>query len=277
MFTKEAIDALQESAAIAEARLSIDNAVEGGDDPHGIAPLPNTYTVHDLEKMLPHRRRARGTMKTSSVPDFAAYVGAHAEWGAAVFVDQQRMAAVAVLNLGAPDAPGHADNRAEFAAQPTAAYRALLAVASGQALKQQAVAEFLEDWAGFFECFHEGATMTPPRAIASVRKLTLEAMRKLETTAGQLSEGRSTFEQVRATSGEDVLPTHIYFTAAPYQGLEARTFVLRLGIRADEKAPGITLRIVNAEQHAEELAKELARLVRDAVTVPVMVGSYTAA
>lgn len=280
MFDKEAIKALQEAQAIAAAQSAIDRAIAtdaaealGG----GVTALPSDYKIHDLEDKLPYRRRARGTMKTSSVPDFAAYVAAQAEPGASVvFVDQRRMAAVAVLNLGSPDFPGHADNLAEFGAQETAAYAALRSIATGVAQKQQAVAEFLEDWPGAVKCYHEAADISPPRAIAAVRTLTLESMRRLEATEGQLSAARSTFESVKASSGPDPLPTHVYFSCAPYTGLAERVFVLRLGVRADEKAPGITLRIVNIEQHAEDMAAELAALVRGAVTVSVMVGTYRA-
>ena len=75
-------------------------------------------------------------MTTSSVAPFAEYVDQHKEPGAAVFVDQDAMTAVAVLNLGTPDQPGHADNIAKMVAKRMAAFAALLQHASGGGLAQ---------------------------------------------------------------------------------------------------------------------------------------------
>lgn len=52
---------------------------------------------------------------------------------------------------------------------------------------------------------------------------------------------------------------------------------MRLGIRTSDK-PAITLRIVNKEQHDEDMAAELRQKVSSAITcaVPVLVGDYSA-
>lgn len=214
-------------------------------------------------------------MTTSVVADFAAYFNTHGENGAAVFIDQDAMRAVGVLNLGEPGEPGHADNQAVLSPKKTAAYTALLQIATGQARTQQAVAEFLEDWAPQIECFHEGATISNPQAIAAVRKITIEGMRKVESQEKQLGAAKSTFEQVQASSGTDPLPTHIYFKTVPFHCLSERTFLLRLGVLTTDK-PAVTLRVVNAEQHAEDMATELAQLVRKALPdANAMVGAYT--
>ena len=120
--------------------------------------------------------------------------------------------------------------------------------------------------------------MTVPATIAAVRKITIEALRKAEASVSQLSATQSAFEQVKASSGADKLPTHIYFKCVPYLGFDARTYVLRLSIHTGEKAPSLKLRIVNKEQHDEELGNELAAKVRDAFgdAMPVHLGAYTA-
>jgi uncharacterized protein YfdQ (DUF2303 family) len=52
-------------------------------------------------------------------------------------------------------------------------------------------------------------------------------------------------------------------------------FVLRLGVRTGGDKPTITLRVQNLEQHEEEMANELADLVRSTVkTTPVLLGTY---
>lgn len=272
MFDKEAIEALQHAAGIANAAMAIQGAMT--DD--AVVGLPNHFALHDLERYLPNRRRARGSMETSSIKDFAAYVATHHEPGASVFVSPKSMAANAVLNLGTPDAPGHADNRSQFTPRMTAAYTALSQVAQGQALEQSRVAEFLEDWGHAIECFHDSERLVIGKAIAAVRAITIEGLRKVESTEQQLSASKSAFESVTASS-KDTLPTFIYFKCVPYHEFAERTFVMRLGIRTSDK-PAITLRIINREQHDEDMADELRAKVNEAITdgVPVLVGDYSA-
>ncbi len=278
MLDKEAVKALQHSVGIQQASEAVTIAF------HEQAPilgLPDHYEVHDLEKFQPTRRRARGVMATSSLAAFAEYTTAHIEKGTTVFVDMDAMSATAVLNLGIPEAPGHADNRAKFSAKATAAYVALRHIANGTGRKQVEIAEFLEDWPSNIKCFNDDGDITPPRAIAAVRKITIEALRKLESEEQSLSASRSAFESVAATSKEP-LPTTIYFTCVPYVGLAERTFVLRLGVLTSGDKPSVVLRIVKAEEHAEEMGNELAALIADKFSngdgdaPPVLLGSYTA-
>lgn len=267
MFDKQAIEALQEGEAITSAMRSIEvslhaslNSVKGC----GVAALPVHFTVHDLEKLMPTRRRARGLMTTDVLVSFAAYTLEHAENGATVFVNTDDMSATAVLNLGEPDAPLHADNKALLLSRQTAAYKAMRAIANGQGQKQAAVAEFLEDWAGQVKCFSGSDELSPPKAIAAIRKVTIETMRKLESEEQQLSASMSAFESVKASSKE-ALPTTIYFTCQPYKGFDERTFVLRLAVLTTGDKPAIGLRVVKQEEHNEDMAKELVDRVSNAM------------
>ena len=273
MIDKQAIEALQEARAI-------DAANDNTPAPY-VTALPENFKLHDLEKHMSQRRRAIGTMSTTSAQDFANYIKDHAEAGATVFVSTEAMKAVAVLNLGTPEEPGHADNLAVLDPKKTAAFSALLAIANGHPRSQQDVAEFLEDWPSMVSCYNDEGNITNAKAIAAVRKITIEALRKLESEEQSLSASRSAFESVAATSKEP-LPTTIYFTCVPYVGLAERTFVLRLGVLTSGDKPSIVLRIVKAEEHAEEMGNELAALIADKFSngdgdaPPVLLGSYTA-
>lgn len=274
MFTKEAIQELAQAQAIAAADATVERA-----DIAGLVALPSDFELHNLEQHQTYRRRARGTMTTSSIRDFAAYVADHKDDGAAVFIDPKMMRAVAVLNLGTPVGPGHADNRAVLALEPTAPYKALCAMANGQGQKQTSVAEFMEDWSPHLKCTVGGAKVGLAQAVAAVRRITIEALRKLETTEQSLSASKSTFESVKASSGADPLPTHIQFSAVPYLGMSSRDFVMRLGITTTGDKPAIVLRVINAEQHVEDMAAELVELTRSALggSVKALVGAYVVA
>jgi uncharacterized protein YfdQ (DUF2303 family) len=271
MFDKEAIEALQYGGGIQEAS----NAVSVAFADKAVVALPDHFKSIDLESYLPNRRRARGVMTTHALSDFATYTKAHAEAGATVFVDADEMSATAVLNLGTSTAPGHTDNRAKVQLKRTASYAALKAHASGQAISQLKAAEFLEDWPGHVHCFNDQGEITLPKSIAAIRKLSIESMRKLESSEQSLSASKSAFESVQATSAEPI-PSTIYFDCEPYYGLESRQFVLRLSVLTGGDKPAISLRIVKQELHDEEMANEFADLTRKALglDLPVLIGAY---
>lgn len=275
MFSKEAIEALQYGGGIHEAS----DAVRAAFAETQLVSLPGNFGIKDLEVYMPNRRRARGTMATESVGDFAKYVREHKEAGASVFVEADSMQAVAVLNLGTPTKPGQADNHAKLVMRKTAAYTALKAHASGQGMTQAKAAEFMEDWQDLIECYADSEAMGTHKAIAAVRDITIEAAKKVESQEQQLSATRSALESVKASS-KHTLPTHIYFTCEPFAGLAKRNFVLRLGIQTGTDKLGVVLRIIKQEEHDEEMAKEFALKVEDALLgwgVPVLVGSYAKA
>ena len=269
------IEALESGQEITAASKAMVAAIE---DYNGLVALPDSMKVHDLEHAMPNRRHARGSMTTPFVDPFARYTTTHAEDGACVFINATDMQATAVLNLGTPALPGHADNLAKLTPIKTAAYQALLAITRGPITQQQA-AEFFEDWAGELEFYTDDAQVTPKQAVAAVRRITIEALAKVESEEQSLSATRSAFESVTASSKEPI-PTRVYFACKPYADLQSRTFVLRLGVLTGEKTPRLMLRVLKAEEHAEEMAEELGQLVRDAIdlaTIPVLVGQYTKA
>lgn len=268
MFDKDAIKALQEGESITAAATAVQAAQE-------VVALPNDFTLHDLEHLQENRRRARGEMSTRFIVPFASYAEQHHEAGATVFVDPENLTATAVLNLGTPMHPGHADNLARLQLKRTAAYSALCTIVQAQR-SQVEIAEFLEDWEQM-KCFSYGNEIKRPQAIAAIRKITIDSSRKLESSEQQLGATRSAFESVQASSFEP-LPTTLYFSCKPYSDLEERLFVLRLSILTGDSKPKIMLRIQSPETHAEEMAAELVSLVATAidpaVAIPVLVGTY---
>lgn len=284
MLTKEAIQELLEpqsiNAAATALQLAVSAFVASGEDTRGLVVLPNHFGVNDLEAHLPERRRARGTMNTSSVQCFAEYINhqaAGAESTVSVFVDAPRMKAVAVLNLGTVDEPGHADNRAIYSPTQTAAYVALRHITSNP-MTQKDVAEWMEDWVHLIS--PRGAddlVIIPKLAIDAVRRITIDESRKVESEAASLQATRSTLEQVVARSAAGNLPAFIDVALKPYLGFDERTFSMRLSIITTGKDPMLRLRVVKAEEHAEQMANELLGQVEQAINgdlVNLYTGTY---
>lgn len=287
------------AAAIAAAT----NAVDLDVSVHALAALPDNWKTHDLESIAPNRRRMRGNMQTSSIESFAAYVHANRQAGATIFVDAEKMKALAVLNLGTPLNPLHCDNTATAQAKQTAAYNDLLNLCGSGHRSQQAMAEWLEDHVPYIETAYEDSDRTQPiatkAAIAAIRKITTESARKLECEVGELSASRSAFESVQIKSKSGAVPTQFKFSCIPYLGLQQRTFYVRLTIATGQDKPTLRASIINAEQHAEEMGEEFSTLVDlkinpilpiiessgdaqeldctvDSNHIPVLIGTYNA-
>jgi uncharacterized protein YfdQ (DUF2303 family) len=265
-----AVQQIQTAVGIDQAADAVALALTGS----GFVALPSDFKQHDLETFMPKRRRARGLMTTNHGADFAQYVKEHAEEGACVFVDQDEMAATAVLNLGKPEAPGHTDNRAKLVLKKSAAYAALKKASAGP-VSQLAAAEFLEDWSDEAACFNSDGVIPLAKAVAAIRKLSIETMRKLESSEQSLSASRSAFESIQATSA-DPIPTTISFVCEPYHGLAGREFTLRLGVQTGGDKPAIVLRVIKQELHDEEMATEFAGRVATLLQgdIPVLLGAY---
>lgn len=245
----------------------------------GISPLvalPDDFSRHDVENYLPARIRARGTFTAPYMNDFVAYAAQHKEDGASVFVDADNITATAVLNLGTPTTPGHADQLAKLAPKRTAAYEALRNITRSPQ-PQREMAEFLEDWLPYWWAYAvKGEPALPQgQAVLAIRNLTVEAAIKADHKEESLSASRSTFESVKASS-EHTLPSLITFKCKPYPDLQEREFALRLSVLTNDKTPRFQLRITALEEHIEQMATEFAVQIREAAEgqIPVLIGAY---
>jgi len=93
-------------------------------------------------------------------------------------------------------------------------------------------------------------------------------------------------DAVEAFANSEQITAPKAIRCVPYAGLAERNFVLRLAIHTGDKAPQLSLRIVNEELHAEQMAQELCQLLRTTlelpayageIPLPVLIGSYAAA
>jgi len=221
-----------------------------------------TQRVESLEHLQPGRSRLRGKFASTSLQDFADFVVTRREVAADLapaqgFIDTDKMAATVYFNLGDHEHPGHGDHLATLALKPTAAYAAMRAACS-KPLGQRELHDFLEDWRDNTFALYDGATddgKPYSAALAAVRDITIETARSVNSVERDMGATRSAMESVDAKS-KLVLPSGFLFKAVPYEGLQERTFTLRLGVNTGGDKLNLVLRIQQAEAITEAIAKD---------------------
>jgi len=218
--------------------------------------------LESIEHLQPGRSRLRGKFASSALQDFADYVVMHHESAADLapaqgFIDTNKMAATVYFNLGDHEHPGHGDYLAALALKPTAAYAAMQA-ACMRPLGQRELHDFLEDWRDNIFPLYDGEENTGKpysAALAAVRDITIETARSVNSVERDMGATRSAMESVDAKS-KLVLPSGFLFKAVPYDGLQERTFNLRLGVNTGGDKLTLVLRIQQQEAITEAIAKD---------------------
>lgn len=269
MFDKDALQLLF-STALAGSKQYIDN--EG----HTLALLPDNVKTINLEPYQLGRDRFRGSLTTHSLADFSKYVGNHTTDGQkpAGFVDQDTMSARVLFNLGDTNEPGHGDDSATLTLKPTAAYSALRAIV-GNALNQQQLAEFLEDWMPHLIASANDEKLEMSAAINAVRRMSIKATSQQDSVVGELAASRSTMDAIEARS-LDTLPTTFIFTTPPYDSLQPADITLRVSVITGRDQPLLKLRWVGEEAQREAFADEFKQVLQHEIggLVQLTIGNY---
>lgn len=244
--------------------------------------IPEGVKIADLEQYLQQRRRYRGSMRTNLVGEFVEFVSATSDAYGHIeaipcFIHPVKMMARVFFNLGDIDTPGHGDHTALLEMKETESFRELLNINGGK-LDQRTLAEWMEDWRDHIEALAEDQNAIIPTgpAVAAIRKITIGSTAEATSETQTFSSRQSAMAEVEAKN-RDQLPAFLKFTCEPYQGLEERTFTLRLSLITGE-SPRISLRIVRLETQQEEMAKELEEKLRtgfEDTPVKTYVGTFS--
>src|SRR5690606_3890188 len=230
--------------------------------------LPEGVKVADLEQYLENRRRYRGTMSTNLISEFVEYVKGTVDGynefpvdNFPCFINPQAMRAIAFFNLGDVDNPGHGDHQAKLSLQKTEAFQELLKI-NGDRFDQRRMAEWMEDWIDHLQTFGEDGTkeLSLAASVAAIRRITIGTTAESTREEQTFGTRQSAMAEVEPKH-KDQLPAFLKFTCEPYQGLQERTFTVRLSLITGDK-PQISARIVRLETAEEEMAKELEEKLR---------------
>lgn len=270
MFDKQTIQHLQDSQAAINAATLLEVA---NLDSKAIA-LPEGVSIQSLEKFMPERFRFRGNMRTESIEDFCSYCNSKGQ--NTTYINAKNMAAEAFFNLGNESEPGHGDDTAEISLKPSAAYQALLRI-NDKRMEQKEAAEFIEDWQAFISSItgDQQEDITVKVAATSLRSIKIEATTSTDSEVHNFGRERSARESIQAQT-KAARPNFIEFSCEPYAGMPMRTFVLRVGILTSSD-PKVVFRIINKENHEEEMAQEFKDILRKQLDdkANVYVGSFS--
>lgn len=223
--------------------------------------VPDSYSLKNIEHLQEFRSRFRGQLRTESIADFCKYVKEHrAEtFTTSGFVDAERMACNVIFNLGHIEEPGHGDDEALLQLKPTAAFKAMKQIA-GEHLGQTKLAEWMEDWHGNLVVIDaNGEKMEVADAVQKIRTITITAKAERTSSESNFGTSRSAMDSIEAKHAEKQ-PAELHFTTVPYEGLAARTFILRISIRTGEK-PTLMPRWAMQEQNEEDMAQEFKQVL----------------
>jgi uncharacterized protein YfdQ (DUF2303 family) len=277
MFDRDALHLLQQTAVIAAKEAIQPILVDGNAVALATIDAEGGVKFVETEKWGEGRFRFRGKFSTSRVNEFTNYVTARAtpDLPVQVFIQPDTGTANAFFNLGNPAKPGHGDDTAHLQLLQDPAYKAMLAIATGQGVSQRALSDFLEDWhlqVGVLVGVEAENTMTVSQAVQLIRGVTVRRENETTRVVGDTAESRSEMDSVAAqVKGGGALPLGFTFYAAPFDGFTARTWNLRLALVTGAKDPQFTLRVVGADAIKQEVAREFEHLVRQGVPPTVAV------
>ena len=270
---KSAIQQIQETANTKEFLAQLSKA----DFP--IAALPESFSLHDLEKFMPNRNYFRGVMETSNLEEFVRYHEDYQTEGNQCFIDENRMSAITIFDLGTVYVPGHCKHQAKLTLRKTAAYRSLLAT-NEERLSQKKLAEWVEDYSDFIQVISTtGELVENSVASAAIRNMKFESKAGRESNVDDFSHHQSEYESIAVRTKEEFpMPAVFKFTCEPYVGLQERTFELRMSTLGNEI---LLLRIKRLEQHEEEMSEEFQRKLQaqfqtDKIEITTFIGSFSA-
>ncbi len=266
-------EAIQEIAAIVASSQTVDF------DANGVA-LPDSVTLHDLERFHPTRRRFRGAFSAQNVDTFAEFVNGRDEAFPSVFIDPENMKATAYFDfvVGSGE-PGHCEFTASISPQNLPEYAAAVK-ANITAYKQRDLLDWLQDWrhcltARFVDESGENKDIPIDKAIARLRNVDFTATATNEHEEQNFASGRSSMARIAAKAKDGNLPVGFEITVIPYPGFSARVLFLRLGLKNPD-SPTFSLTIESFDYVKQQIAEEFQAMTADALSdkASVYIGSF---
>lgn len=198
-------------AAFAAGAASCHVFEKGGSAP--LVVVPAGYELQNLETYLPAPKQIRQTVNLNDVRSFIGYVNRFKD-NSAVFVDMEKLKAVAVLDYHEPNYPAWGSHKATLTLKHSAEWQAWKNK-DRQTFGQVQFAEFLED--------NQIDIVEPDGATVLEAAMHLEAKKTVKFTSGtNLANGAAQLVYEEAIEGKGrgniVIPTRFKLGIAIFEG-----------------------------------------------------------
>lgn len=238
------------------------------------ALIPKTCEVVNLENFLEAPIRMRATFRTERLEDFAAYVREQGDTNeTAIFIQSAGSGAKAVIDYGSDKDPLWGDHKAILSIPATPEADAIQRICC-RPHSQRELIEFMEDWGHILNAESSSEeTIGIKKAIAAIRAVTIDSIRKLTNEEADFETSQSALEKISAKSSKGALPAKLIATASLLEGLEPTLIELRVSILTGEDRPMFRVRFVAEEKLRQAAAKEVeARIQTDLAGTRIFVG-----
>lgn len=252
-----------------------------------VAALSQDIQLHDIERYLPHPKRQAGTFGTASIDDFVQYISANAgadgSAGSTLLIDEDKLAAIAILDFGSRQLPGHKNLKAILTLETTSTLLAFKKLAEKTEVGQREFAEFIEGHFGNCEFYRESGdalgVIDTKAALKAIGSVDAERIKRSNSTVAPLSASASTFEQITISDATASLPTRMVFTCAWRYGLPEVSVSCRIRILADEESSKVGFCIDPIDMNAakRQSAQDLQKILRERLqseAVSIYLGSF---
>jgi uncharacterized protein YfdQ (DUF2303 family) len=249
--------------------------------PDGAVIVPDGYKLESLERFNPVPSLFKGGFSTTILSEFADYVSKHGNENSAVFIDNERIQALAIIDMGSHEAPQWGKHRADINLLKTPAYAALLRW-NNQTCDQQTFIDFVEDWSEnitfiFDDDFVNGSTPLD-KVIKSLRKVKVGFQSTKEQEVQSSSSSRSLLESIEIKAGNEPLPIGFVFSTLAYDGIDPVDFNCQLRVTSDEKNVRFKFRVGQLDAINERISFEFKEAIFESLAsskIAIHIGKMT--
>jgi len=249
--------------------------------------VPSNFSVIKTDHFEKFRDQFKAVFRTDSLAAFEGYAASMiaerlpGTKSIACFLspgdtgsNESDPSATIIFDIGSPEQPGHALNRAILKPEKTAPYKNILRI-NGHKTEQEALAEWIQDWSDFIiPQYAENIQImdTDPRAkvnhaLHSIRNIKISTVGSNESKSHELGRELSSMEKIDAQSNDtSPLPIGFLFTCKPYTDIKEMSFSLRLSViipKSKDSDFYFVLRIIAKEESDAKVLEEYKTCIQD--------------
>ncbi len=242
-----------------------------------LAIVPQEFKITDLEKYMVNRSGFRAKMGSNYISEFVRYSKKYDAEGVKCFINEHHMSSEIIFDVGTLEDPLHGNHSAFLQIKKTAPFDALLKI-NGEAMQQKKLADWIEDYGNFIEIFAStGESMSPVLAASSIRNMTVETIRKVESEVQDFGQKLGVMDAINVKA-DGLTPAVIKFNCVPYFGLKERVFEMRISANTGYDTPVLTASIKQFEVIQEEMAIEFKEILEGEfkeTNIETFIGSFS--